>query len=115
VTQQTDVPPSQDQPGQQAPLSGVEHAHPGPRTYIKVAIWLAIATAAEVALYYVEMPDWVFIAALMLFMVVKFTTVVAYFMHLKYDSRMFRRFMYTGIILAISVYMIVLATFGLFR
>jgi cytochrome c oxidase subunit 4 len=113
VTEQTDVP--QMQAGQQVPLSGVEHSHPGPRTYIAVAIWLAIATAAEVALYYVDMPDWVFIALLMFFMVVKFTTVVAYFMHLKYDARMFRRFMVTGIALALSVYTIVLLTFGLFR
>ena len=113
MTEQTDVP--QMQAGQQAPLSGVEHAHPGPRTYIAVAIWLAIATAAEVALYYVDMPDGLFIGLLMFFMVVKFTTVVAYFMHLKYDAKMFRRFMITGIALAISVYMIVLTTFGLFR
>ncbi len=113
MTEQTDVP--QMQAGQQVALSGVEHAHPGPRTYIAVAIWLAIATAAEVALYYVDIPDGLFIGALMFFMVVKFTTVVAYFMHLKYDARIFRRLMVTGISLAIAVYMIVLTTFGLFR
>ena len=113
MTEQTDVP--QMQAGQQAPLSGVEHAHPTPRTYIAVAIWLAIATAAEVALFYLDLPDGLLIGLLMFFMVVKFTMVVAYFMHLKFDARIFRRFMYTGIALAVSVYMIVLATFGLFR
>ena len=113
MTEQTEAP--QMQAGHQAPHATAEHAHPGPRTYIAVAIWLAIATAAEVALYYVEMPDGLFIGLLMFFMVVKFTTVVAYFMHLKYDAVMFRRFMVTGIVLAISVYMIVLTTFGLFR
>lgn len=111
--EKTDAP--HVQPGQTMPLSGVEHAHPGPRTYIAVAIWLAIATAAEVALYYLDMPDGLFIGLLMFFMVVKFTMVVAYFMHLKYDARIFRRLMVTGIALALSVYLIVLLTFGLFR
>jgi cytochrome c oxidase subunit IV len=111
--EKTDAP--HVQPGQQMPLSGVEHAHPGPRTYIAVAIWLAIATAAEVALFYVDMPDGLLIGLLMFFMVVKFTMVVAYFMHLKYDARIFRRLMVTGIALALSVYLIVLLTFGLFR
>jgi cytochrome c oxidase subunit 4 len=92
-----------------------EHAHPGPRTYIFVAAWLAIATAIEVGLYYIDMPAGLFIGALMLLMIIKFTTVVAYFMHLKYDAPIFRRLMITGIILAIAVYMIVLTTFGLFR
>jgi cytochrome c oxidase subunit 4 len=101
--------------GQTVPLSGVEHAHPGPRTYIAVAIWLALATAAEVALYYLDMPDGLFIGVLMFFMIIKFTLVVAYFMHLKYDAKIFRRLMVTGIALALSVYIIVLATFGLFR
>lgn len=111
--EKTDVP--HVQPGQTMPLSGVERAHPGPRTYIAVAIWLAIATAAEVALFYLDMPDGLLIGSLMFFMIVKFTMVVAYFMHLKFDARIFRRLMVTGIALALTVYIIVLATFGLFR
>ena len=92
-----------------------EGEHPGPRVYIAVALWLALATAAEVALYYIDMPHGLFIGILMLFMIIKFTTVVAYFMHLKFDAKIFRRFMVTGIVLAVIVYMIVLTTFGLFR
>jgi len=98
-----------------APLSGVEHAHPGPRVYIGVALWLAFATAIEVGLYYLKMPHGLFIGLLMFFMTIKFSLVVAYFMHLKFDAKIFRRFMITGIVLAIAVYMIVLLTFGLFR
>ena len=92
-----------------------EHGHPGPRTYVMVASWLAVATAIEVGLYYIDMPVGLFIGALMFLMVVKFATVVAYFMHLKYDAPIFRRLMVTGIVLALAVYIIVLATFGLFR
>jgi cytochrome c oxidase subunit 4 len=98
-----------------ANLSGLEHAHPGPRVYIGVALYLAAATAAEIGLYYLKMPHGLFIGLLMFFMIIKFTLVVAYFMHLKFDAKIFRRFMVTGIILAIAVYMIVLLTFGLFR
>jgi cytochrome c oxidase subunit IV len=99
----------------QAPPPGVEHAHPGPRVYVAIALWLAAATAAEVGLYYLKMPHGLFIGLLMFFMIIKFSLVVAYFMHLKFDAKIFRRLMVTGLALAITVYMIVLLTFGLFR
>jgi len=92
-----------------------EHGHPGPRVYVLVAGWLAVATAIEVGLYYLDMPHGLFIGLLMFLMIVKFATVAAYFMHLKFDAPIFRRLMVTGIILAIIVYSIVLTTFGLFR
>lgn len=88
----------------------VEHSHPGPREYVKVAIFLAIVTAAEVAVYYVPALRATIIAWLMPMMVIKFAAVALYFMHLKFDSRIFRRFFVTGIILAISIYAIVLVS-----
>jgi len=104
-----------EQPQPSAKPAQHEGAHPGPRVYIAVALWLALATAAEVALYYLDMPHGLFIGVLLFFMIIKFTMVVAYFMHLKFDAKIFRRFMVTGIVLAVIVYMIVLTTFGLFR
>jgi cytochrome c oxidase subunit 4 len=100
---------------QPAPLSRAEHAHPSPRVYIAIASWLAVATAAEVGLYYLKMPHGLFIGLLMFFMIMKFSLVAAYFMHLKFDAKIFRRFMVMGIVLAVVVYTIVLLTFGLFR
>jgi len=96
-------------------LAASEHAHPGPRVYIAVAAWLGIATAVEISLYYLKMPHGLFIGLLLFFMIIKFSLVVAYFMHLKFDARIFRRFMVMGVVLAIIVYGIVLTTFGLFR
>jgi cytochrome c oxidase subunit 4 len=93
----------------------VEHPHPEPRTYVAVAIWLAIATAIEVGLYYLEIPDGLMIGLLLFFAIIKFTLVVLYFMHLKFDALIFRRLMMTGMILALSVYIIVLLTFGILR
>ena len=93
----------------------VEHPHPEPRTYVAVAIWLAIATAIEVGLYYIDLPDGLMIGLLLFFAIIKFALVVLYFMHLKFDALIFRRLMLTGIILALSVYIIVLLTFGILR
>jgi len=92
-----------------------EHAHPGPAVYVKVALWLGIATAIEVGLYYLDMPHGLFIGLLLFLMIVKFSTVAAYFMHLKFDAPIFRRLMVMGITLAIVVYSIVLLTFGILR
>ena len=93
----------------------VEHPHPDARTYVAVAIWLAIATAIEVGLYYIDIPDGLMIGLLLFFAIVKFSLVVLYFMHLKFDALIFRRLMLTGIILALAVYIIVLLTFGVLR
>ena len=63
------------------------HDHPAERTYIKVAIFLAIITIVEVAIYYVEALDSILVPALIIMSVVKFLFVVSYFMHLKFDDR----------------------------
>ena len=47
-------------------------------------------------------------------MAIKFFTVVAYFMHLKFDNRVFTWLFYTGLFLAIGVYCTALATFHFF-
>ena len=89
--------------------------HPGPRQYVMVAIFLAVVTAAEVALFYMEfIPQGVNVASLLILMVIKFATVALWFMHLRFDSKIYRRLFVTGIILAVSVFMIVLVTFGVF-
>jgi cytochrome c oxidase subunit 4 len=87
-------------------------SHPGPRTYVLVAIVLAIATGLEVGLYYVPgLPAGLVVTLLLFFAVIKFALVALWFMHLRFDSRLFRRLFVTGIYLAISVYLIVLVIF----
>jgi hypothetical protein len=91
-----------------------EHGHPSDWTYIKVALFLAVITAVEVGLYYVDMSSEALIASLMPLMIIKFAGVVWWFMHLKFDSRTFRQVFIFGLGLAVSVYMIVLLTFHFF-
>ena len=86
--------------------------HPSDWEYIKVALFLAFVTAAEVGLYYVEGLDHrVILLLLCIMMVVKFAVVAMWFMHLRFDSKIFRRLFITGILLAFGVYLIVLTTF----
>ena len=87
------------------------HEHPSELQYVKVAIFLAIVTALEVAVVYIGSLENLIIPILGVMMVVKFVAVAGYFMHLKFDSRVFRRFFVLGIVLAIAIFGIVLWTF----
>lgn len=73
--------------GQVAGGHHAEHEHPGERTYIKIAVILAIITVVEVAIYYFDIPRSVLVTALLIFSALKFVIVVGYFMHLKFDDR----------------------------
>jgi cytochrome c oxidase subunit IV len=90
------------------------HEHPPESLYIKVAIVLAIFTAIEVALSYTGFNEDLTIVALLFFAVLKFGTVVAYFMHLKFDHPWFRRLFVTGLVLAVFCYIAYLATLDVF-
>ncbi len=87
-------------------------AHPGPKQYVAVAIVLAVATALEVGLYYMNLPHPLLATLLLFFAVIKFSLVALWFMHLRFDSLIFRRLFVTGLILAMTVYLIVLTIFG---
>jgi cytochrome c oxidase subunit IV len=89
---------------------GLEHKHPSTVKYVGIAVLLAIITALEVALYYLNMPSALLVAFLLVLAVLKFSLVAAFFMHLKFDSPMLRRVFITGIILASIVYTIALLT-----
>ena len=89
------------------------HDHPTPRKYVWIAIILAIITAAEVAIYYVPALEDFLVPILIAIALVKFIMVAAYFMHLKFDSKLFRRFFVTGIVLGFIIFTVVLLTFFL--
>ncbi len=93
----------------------VEHgAHPTEAKYVKVALVLAVLTAIEVALSYTGFPEPATNAALLTLAAIKFVMVAAYFMHLKFDSKLLRRLFITGFVLAASVYVAYLMTLGVF-
>lgn len=86
--------------------------HPSPAEYVQIGVALALVTAVEVALYYIDMTNKVLIPALLALSAVKFSLVVLWFMHLKFDSRIFSTFFTGGFLLALAVFIVVLATLG---
>ncbi|MDQ4133371.1 MAG: cytochrome C oxidase subunit IV family protein [Actinomycetota bacterium] len=88
-----------------------EHGHPDEALYIKVALILAVITAAEVATYYIEgLQGGALVAILLVMAVIKFALVALFFMHLRFDSPIFMRLFVLGILLAVGVYIAALST-----
>jgi cytochrome c oxidase subunit 4 len=89
-----------------------EHAghHPTPAEYVRIALILAVLTALEVSTYYFEFGR-AAIPLLIVLMVIKFIMVASFFMHLRYDTKLFGRFMYTGLGFAIVLYTATLLIF----
>lgn len=83
--------------------------------YVQLALALAVVTAIEVALsYMVDDLGAAFLPLLLILMAIKFLAVVFYFMHLKFDNRLFGLLFYTGLGLAIFVYIVAMFTFEFF-
>jgi cytochrome c oxidase subunit IV len=86
-----------------------EEAHASNRTYVQIALILAVITIAEVIIWYVPSVRGILVPALIILSLAKFIMVVGFFMHLKYDNRLYR-FMFTaGLVLTLGVYLAVLA------
>lgn len=81
--------------------------------YVKIAIILAVLTALETSTYWVDFGP-LFMPALMIMMTIKFVMVVLFFMHLRFDSKWFNMAFWTGLGLALGVYLVALATFHFF-
>src|SRR4029077_14391747 len=96
------------------PEAGEHGAHPTDKQYMLIALILAIITAIEVSISYAKGLGDASNPLLLGLAAIKFFMVVAYFMHLKFDNRLFRRFLVTGLILAGVVYTIVFFTLGIF-
>ena len=71
--------------------------HPGWPTYWKVALFLTVVTAIEVSAYYIPAwsLSWIYVPSMLIMSAVKFAIVVMFYMHLKYDHKLFRS-LFTG-------------------
>jgi len=81
--------------------------------YVKIAIVLAVLTALETSTYWIDFGP-LFMPALLTMMSIKFVMVVLFFMHLRFDSKWFNMMFWTGLGLALGVYIVALATFHFF-
>ncbi len=96
-------------------MSSEHHAHPTPAQYWKLAVVLAVLTAVEVAMFYIDLElELGALNALILIILalLKFVIVVGWYMHLRFEKPMLNRFFTAGFILATSLYLVVLASLG---
>jgi cytochrome c oxidase subunit 4 len=98
-------------------LPGELRPHPSPFQYVMIAVILCVITALEVGMYYLEgdIPKGFYVAVLLTMALIKFVTVVSWYMHLRTDRPIFRRFFIVGGVGAVVLYTIVLATLHVFE
>jgi cytochrome c oxidase subunit 4 len=90
-----------------------EHAdHLSPANYWGIALFLGIVTAVEVAITYIPGYDGaLLVISLLVLGVVKFLTVVAFFMHLKYEPFTMNFMFYFGLLGALALFIAMLLSF----
>src|SRR5215510_10868942 len=100
-----------------APTAQPAHGggHATVKTYIVVAVVLAIITAMEVATLYVPgIPGALLVTSLLVMSAIKFALVVGFFMHLKYDHNIMRSFFIGPLFIAICIILALMALFSAF-
>ena len=97
-------------------LPGETKPHPEPVQYVMIAVVLVVITAIEIAVSYMEgdIPDGLIVTLLIGMGFTKFFLVASWFMHLRTDKPLFRRFFIMGGAAAILLYLIVLSTLHVF-
>lgn len=103
MAQQSATAPATTQGGGET----VSHDHPTPKLYVQIAAVLFVLTAMEFSTYFIDFM-WATTPLLVILMLIKFVLVAGFFMHLKYDTRLFTRLMSTGLIGAGVLYLIAL-------
>src|SRR5690348_5419388 len=90
------------------------HAHPTWKQYKWVALILTLITVVEVWVYYIPsfVASKVFVPALLIMSAVKFAIVVLFYMHLKYDARLFRALFTGPLIIAVVTLISLMFLFG---
>ena len=89
-----------------------EGGHPTPKKYVVIAAILAVITAVEVAVVYFNLATAFLITILIIMSAVKFTMVAMYFMHLKFDNKLFSYMFVGGMVLTIGVILALIVLFN---
>ena len=97
--------------GTDATHSNEAHATTG--HYVRIAVILVVLTILEVATYYVDIPYALVVPLLLVLAGTKFALVVLYYMHLRYDSRLFAGFFFFGFTIEILLLATLLVLFGI--
>ena len=90
-----------------------DEAHATTGHYVRIAIVLTVLTIMEVATYYVDIPFALLVPLLLVLAGMKFGLVVAYYMHLRYDSKLFSGFFFFGLTIEILLLIALMVLFGI--
>jgi cytochrome c oxidase subunit IV len=93
------------------------HAPTSARVYINIFFVLFVITMVEVFASYLDepplyLPTWVEIATLIILSVLKGVLVVAFYMHLRFDSRWFTTLFTAGMVIAVFMVITFLLLWG---
>jgi cytochrome c oxidase subunit 4 len=87
--------------------------HLTPKDYWMIALFLGVVTAVEVSITYIPGFDGpLLVTSLIVLGIVKFLTVVAFFMHLRYEPFTMNFMFYFGLLGAIALFIVVLLAFS---
>ena len=90
-------------------------AHATVATYLRIAVVLAIVTALEISLIYIPgLPNPVLVASLIVMSIVKFALVVGFYMHLRYDGKLFTALFVGPLTIACAIILALMALFSAF-
>src|SRR5438552_4748554 len=89
-----------------------EHAHPGAKEYLGIAVVLTVITAVEVAVYYVPAMRPMLVPTLLVLSALKFTMVAMFYMQLKFDHRLFSWLFVVPMIVIAGIILALLRLFG---
>lgn len=93
-------------------LDGAVDPYAKDKKYLVIFLVLFVITALEVSTYFIEgLTGVALVGALLTMAAVKFVLVASFFMHLKYDRKLLSTLFYSGLVLAIVVFLAVLTAF----
>ena len=108
--------PARDRHAAPGLLPGEIKKHPTPIQYVSIAVVLVVITAIEIATSYLEgsIPNGLITVLLLGMAGVKFFLVAFWYMHLRTDQPIFRRFFIIGSAAAVILYCVVLLSLHAF-
>jgi cytochrome c oxidase subunit 4 len=91
-----------------------EHSHPGAKEYLAIAVVLTVITAVEVAIFYIPQMKPVLVPSLLTLSALKFGLVAMFYMHLKFDHKLFSWLFVVPMGIAAAVIIALMKLFGVF-
>ena len=91
--------------------AAAEEHHPGPVTYMVIAVVLTVLTAFEIGVFYAPFLQPILVPLLIFLAILKFILVAGYYMHLHFDSRVFSVLFVFPLLLAVFICLSLLMLF----